>query len=468
MGGRRGDRFLTTVLMTDMVSSTELAAELGDQGWRDLVQLHNGLVREELRRHDGREMDTAGDGFFAIFDAPGSAVLCALAIIDRTQAIGVQVRAGVHVGEVEQMGRKVGGITVPIAARISSAAGRGEVLVSATVRDLAAGAALEFEDRGFHELKGVPGEWRLYAVARPDAAGAGAPQSATSADATHRRIAAVRHAQARPFWQRHPRATASVAIGLVVILGASSILVWSPWRPPALADVPANAVGIIDPERNEIIGQVDVGHEPTAIAHGEGGVWAANAIEATVQRIDPDRQLVVDTVDVGLAPVDLVVADGSVWVANSGERSVSRINVETGRVVQEIEVGTSPSGIAAGAGGIWVSNRGDGTVTRIDSGTGEPLETIPAGLAPSGLAADGDSVWIISEEAGTLAHLDPSSGWLSPPISVGARPIAVTIGAGSVWVAQRDRRDRDQSGSEHASGHQRGVAGWHAVRLGRA
>ena len=214
MSRRAPDRFLTSVLMTDVVGSTEMAVELGDRGWRDLVQLHNSLVRAALRRHDGREMDTAGDGFFAIFDAPGSAIQCALEIVAAVQAIGVQVRAGVHVGEVEQLGRKVGGITVPIAARIASAAGPHEVLASATVRDLAAGADLEYEDRGVHQLKGVPGDWRLYAVTQPGGATTAAGSRGTNA--AERRNAAVRRARARPIWQRHPRAAAATAAGVTV------------------------------------------------------------------------------------------------------------------------------------------------------------------------------------------------------------------------------------------------------------
>jgi peptide/nickel transport system substrate-binding protein len=291
-----------------------------------------------------------------------------------------------------------------------------------------------FEDRGIQVLKGGPGEWRLYAVSQRGAEANDAP-SVPSTDLAGRRIAAIRLSQARPLWQRHPRAASAVAAGLAVIVTVGGVLAWSPWRPQAIAAVPANALGIIDPERSEIVGEVEVGQQPTAIAHGEDGVWVANSIDATVQRIDPARQLVVHTVDVGLAPIDLVVADGSVWVANSGEPSVSRINVETGRLVQTITVGNSPSAIAAGAGGIWVTNRGDGTVMLLDAASGEPLETIPVGLAPSGLAVDDSGVWVISEETGTLAHLDLATGWLSTPIAVGPRPIAVATGAGSVWIA---------------------------------
>ena len=173
MPERQPQRFLTTVLFTDIVGSTEVAAELGDRGWRELVQEHHRIVRAALRRHGGREMDTAGDGFFAVFDAPAEAAICALDAIEAVRALGIEIRAGLHVGEVEQMGAKVGGITVPTAARIMASAGGSELLVSNTVRDLAAGSGLHFEDRGERALKGVPGQWRLYAVTRAgDQAGA--------------------------------------------------------------------------------------------------------------------------------------------------------------------------------------------------------------------------------------------------------------------------------------------------------
>jgi class 3 adenylate cyclase len=149
-------RFLTTVLMTDIVGSTEHAAELGDSGWRELVQLHHAVVRAALRRHEGREIDTAGDGFFAVFDAPAAAVDCALEVAQEVGKLGIEIRAGVHVGEVEQIAGKVGGITVVIASRIMAASGAGGVLVSSTVRDLAAGSGLTFQDRGVRELKGCP------------------------------------------------------------------------------------------------------------------------------------------------------------------------------------------------------------------------------------------------------------------------------------------------------------------------
>jgi class 3 adenylate cyclase len=166
-GVRRGamaDRVLATVLFTDIVGSSEHAANLGDRAWAELLERHHDLVRRELGRFGGREVDTAGDGFFASFDGPARAIRCACAIVASMPDLGIEVRAGLHTGECEIVDGKVAGIAVHTGARIASHARPGEVLVSGTVKDLVAGSGLEFTDRGSCELKGIPGEWRLYAV----------------------------------------------------------------------------------------------------------------------------------------------------------------------------------------------------------------------------------------------------------------------------------------------------------------
>lgn len=158
------DRILVTVLFTDIVGSTEHAARLGDRSWRDLVERHHELVRTLLARYRGVEMDTAGDGFFAIFDGPARAVRCGVAAAEAVRSLDIEIRVGLHTGEVERIEEKVGGLSVSIGARVAALAGPSQVLVSQTVRDLMVGSEITFDDHGSYELEGVPGEWRVYAV----------------------------------------------------------------------------------------------------------------------------------------------------------------------------------------------------------------------------------------------------------------------------------------------------------------
>lgn len=160
------DRVLATVLFTDIVNSTVRAAELGDQAWKDLLARHDEAVRRQVERFRGREIKTAGDSFLITFDGPARAVRCAWTIIDGVRQLGLEVRAGIHTGEIELIGNDIGGIGVHIAARVSSIAAGGELLVSSTVRDLVAGSGIHFEDRGVHALKGLPEPWRIYAAVR--------------------------------------------------------------------------------------------------------------------------------------------------------------------------------------------------------------------------------------------------------------------------------------------------------------
>lgn len=163
------ERVLATVLFADIVESTAHAARLGDRRWHHLLDAFYGAVRTELSRFRGHELDTAGDSMFATFDGPARAIRCACAVTDAVRALDLDVRIGLHTGECEVIGAKVGGLVVHIGARIAALARPGEVLVSSTVRDLVAGSGLRFEERGSHALKGVPGDWTLFAVAREPA-----------------------------------------------------------------------------------------------------------------------------------------------------------------------------------------------------------------------------------------------------------------------------------------------------------
>jgi class 3 adenylate cyclase len=158
------ERIVSTVLFTDIVASTARAAALGDRGWRELLEKHHALVRRHLARFRGRELDTAGDGFFASFDGPARAVRCAAALCDAVGELGIEIRTGLHTGECELVDGKIGGIAVHIGARVANEAKPGEVLVSSTVKDLVAGSGLEFRERGLTQLKGVPGQWQLFSL----------------------------------------------------------------------------------------------------------------------------------------------------------------------------------------------------------------------------------------------------------------------------------------------------------------
>ena len=163
-GGSVAERVLTTIMFTDIVGSTARAAALGDDRWRDLLDNHDRIVRHELERFRGREVNTAGDGFVATFSSPSVALDCAEAVIAAVRLLGIEVRVGVHAGEVEVRGEDIAGMAVHIAARVAGQAGAGEVLVSSTVREIVTGSRRTFTERGGHALKGVPGTWRLYAL----------------------------------------------------------------------------------------------------------------------------------------------------------------------------------------------------------------------------------------------------------------------------------------------------------------
>jgi class 3 adenylate cyclase len=163
---------LDTVLLTDIVGSTQRSSEMGNREWKDLLERHHAIVRNSLHRFDGTEVNTAGDGFYATFDGPARAIRCALDIAERIPELGIEIRAGIHTGECEVIDDNVGGLAVSIGARVAANAGPSEVLVSQTVRDLVAGSGLAFGDAGEHELKGVPDRWHLYRVVTTPRGGA--------------------------------------------------------------------------------------------------------------------------------------------------------------------------------------------------------------------------------------------------------------------------------------------------------
>lgn len=206
---------LVTLLFTDIVGSTGIAAELGDRRWRDLIQRHHAIVRRTLKRHRGRELDTAGDGFFARFDRPAEAIRCACAISDEVRELGIEVRAGLHVGEAEQVEGKVGGFAVNVAARVMAVGKEGEVLVSSTLRDAVGGSGFGFADHGVHRLKGIEGNWRLFEVTSVDGVRRSLPLTDEEAKARRSFV------EGTPIGPRRDRIVA-LTIGAAVVAAAAA------------------------------------------------------------------------------------------------------------------------------------------------------------------------------------------------------------------------------------------------------
>ena len=484
-------RFLTTILFVDIVGSTELASAIGDAAWQILLGRYYAAVRGRLRRFGGRQIDTAGDGLFAAFDAPAEAITCALAIRDAATELGFATRAGLHMGEVQTIEGKVGGIAVHIGARIAGIAGPAEVLVSGTVKDLVEGSGLRFEERAEEALKGVPGRWRLFVALSPDVIGASATVSAAVSGgrpAVPRREAvggALSRLIPHSAWARG-LVVAIVAVVLVATAGnvlltkekvaPSPPAVHSPSAIPSVA-VDANSLGRLDPGTGMVVSDVPVGAQPSGIAvAADGSIWVTNTTAGTVSRLDPTGTRVIQTIEgVGTSPTGIAVGSNAIWVADSGSQQIARIDPVTNTLVKEYPVGNAPSGMAAdatgqlwiadrldgtlvrldpatglvtpftigltpidvafGAGSVWVSDYDKGTVVRVDPGDGAVLARVSVGNGASALAATDQAVWVANRLDGTMSHIDPITNSVVAAPSVGGEPSGVAIGPDAVWVA---------------------------------
>lgn len=414
----RPTRFLAAVVFTDIAGSTEVAARLGDEGWKRLLERHLRIVRRSLQQFGGREIDTAGDGLYATFESPAQAVKFALDVAERVEALSIMVRSGIHMGEVELIGGKVGGIAVHIGARIAGLAEPSEVLVSGTVRDLVTGSAVAFDERGTSELKGVPGAWALFsarALERP-------VELPPEARLPLRERIATR--------LRSTRARVILVLVVVVALVGTASGVYLFVQPRFLPGVEANSVGHIS--GGGIVGSVPVGSIPDAIAFGFGSLWVTDTTTNSVARIDPTTSLV-ETIPVGRSPNAVAVGHGSIWITNGNDRTVSRVSPATDQVIDTIQVGNAPSGVATDESWVWVTNRLDGTLTRIDPKGGEP-ETFRIGTTPAGVATGAGSVWVTDFDMGVVVRVDPATGVSGAPIDAGHGPTSIAVADGQVWV----------------------------------
>ena len=374
-------RLFRSVLFTDIVGSTELAGQLGDRRGRRTVAGHHAAVRAELKRHGGREVDTAGDGFFAIFENPTDAVRCAAATVAATHNLGLPIRAGVHTGEVEPSGGKFAGIAVVIGARLMAMAGPREVLVSSTVRDLVAGSGHEFQDRGTHELKGVPGEWHAYALVMPRFEEGVA-------------LVGVDDDELRAVATRRQRLVLGGLIAAVILLAAS------------------------------LIGAYLLANRPTPPARGPN----------TVAAYDSSGGALVRGWSVGNGPSAITIVGGIAWVASTDAGTVSRIDMTSGTEQRVGQVGTRPSGVAADGSRVWVADRYASRLTVLDARQGNLIQ--PVELHVSAIASSADQLWVTDDLADQVLRLDPATNAVvaTADLPSPAGPTDIAMSAGQVWV----------------------------------
>jgi YVTN family beta-propeller protein len=415
------------VLFTDIVGSTERAAALGDRGWKALLARHHAIVRRELRRFHGRELDTAGDGFFATFERPVQAIACATAISDDLRPLDLQIRAGIHMGEAESMGGKVGGLTVHVASRALAQAAPGEILVTNTVREVTAGADVTFTDRGVHQFKGVPGRWRVYAVEwerrdLPAVAPGGLPLAPEAATGRRVRLAV---------------GLTAGTVAAVAILAASWLLLGASPRPP-LVPLPDSALGI-DPTTNEIIAAVPAGGNPTGIAAAEDSVWVLSLGDKVLYGIPTDGGAP-RTHGLPGSPTGIAVGAGAVWItfgygaASASEGSVLRVSTGTPFDDTTVAVQNGATGIAVGEGGIWVVNELANSLARIDPATRTVAASVTVAEQPVAVATGEGSVWVAHAIGRSIWQLDPLTMSKTREAALSDPPTAIALGFGYLWV----------------------------------
>lgn len=471
---------LRAVLFTDVVSSTELAREMGDVGWTRLLEAQRRVVRRLLRSTGGREVDTAGDGFFAVFDRTADAVRCAFAACREVQELGLDIRAGVHVGEVELAGREVHGIVVHTGARVMGQAGASEVLVTATVKDLVAGARFDLRERGTVELKGVPGTWTLYDVMAVDEQLRPSPiEQASVASERRARVASSPTPGGR---NRRWMIPAAAAV-LIAVIAAYAL-----GRPSPTSVPTPGTVARID-EAGRFDEPVPLASVPTGIAWGEGRLWVTDQ-RGQVYWLDPKTGQTGSRGAAGV-PTGVAVGDGAVWVTNGfgvGEGSdggVSRIDPVGESLEPAFGTPTGSEAIAWGANRVWVTDTATGSVQVYDpvthdfdtvelpAGSGDPprpeqivvdpradvawvgdaaagrvfrldaaglsIDTFTVTTPVTGLAVGDDGVWVTGGADDQVTLLDSRSGAVLTSLDVAAsgcnEPEGVAAGPGAVWVA---------------------------------
>jgi class 3 adenylate cyclase len=477
---RPSSNVLRAVLFTDVVGSTELARELGDQRWSRLLAAQRRVIRSELKAHRGREVDTAGDGFFAVFEGPADAVRCAFAAVRKVQDLGLDIRAGVHFGEVEREGDNAHGIVVHTGARVMAQAGAAEVLITQTVKDLVAGARFGLAERGVFELKGVPGSWTLFDVLEIDDQLRPEPvEDATVASERRQRASAGPPPVVRRRWL-----LPAAIVAVLALIGVAFVV-----SRPEPAYVPgAGTVARIDGDRFDR--PIPVGSFPLAITEGEGRVWitdrqsqiywvqegddstgsrgtvgvptnaatGASAVwitagfgtgagaDGAVSRLDPSSGQITGAFDTPIGSQAIAYGADSVWVADPTIAQVTRYD-PVSQTTQPIALPGSepparPDAIAFGELGgaaVWVGDALSSNLYRVDAGGGHQIRTYTVGGPPTAIAVGPDAVWVASEHEDAIYALDPLTGSVRTSVDVGAQgcngPTSIAINQDGVWVA---------------------------------
>jgi class 3 adenylate cyclase/streptogramin lyase len=457
---RGGERGLTTLLFTDIVASSEVAVELGDRRWRQLQSRHHAEVRKQLRRHGGREVDTAGDGFFATFGSPAAGVRCAFAIVRSVRELGLDIRAGLHIGEAELTGEKVGGIAVTTAQRVESAASPGQVFATDTIVHLVAGSGLEFTDLGSRELKGVPGHWELFSLDAVDGESIGASLEPDVAAEARDRSSPPETPKGRP-----PRLLlAGLAVSLVAV-SAVAVLVSSDKShsitpPLTTGPLPTALVGFNDGSGDEAFRVPLVGGggggpivltgaaAPTAFAWVASAIGNGGLAGPSVSQINRTSGVGVDQF---LAARDaclcLAAARGRLWYPiTTGEVSPD-LGIAPGISVRGQSLKSEPDhevivvdkkltdvgAFVSGAGYLWVASATTDKVYRVDPKTAE-VQKFPLRQSADVLVFGDGSLWVLDTLDGKIARVDPLKGQLHPSLTVSGDLHGMAVGGGYIWV----------------------------------
>jgi class 3 adenylate cyclase/streptogramin lyase len=456
------DTGVVTIMFTDVEGSTDLTRRLGDEAAQRTIEEHRRIVREQLAAHDGREIDSIGDGFMLTFLSTRRAIACAVAIQKALAEHGrehpheeVRVRVGLNVGEVLERGGHPFGAAVNATQRVAAYAKGGQIFVSEPVRHLAGTIPdVQFRDRGRRALKGFSERWRLFEVVwEQPAKRAPTPKPAAKPGSRRRLLVAA----------------AALAVVLVAVVAAFLALRGGD---EPLDRVAPNSIGVIDPGTGEIAAEVAVGNSPVDITYDEENsrLWVANLDVGTISEVDPESRSVVGTFGVGAGPRGVAAGEGAVWIANTFANQVSLFDPQQDTVRDRADV-PGPRDIAVGFGAVWVANItdrvvvridpttldveevGPGTavalgrdavwvangtrVTRYDPGTGEPEgRGFTLRLPVNQITVDENGrVWATHTTADAVSRIDPSDGTSQTIENAGNDPTGIAVGEGAAWVA---------------------------------